>query len=243
MRALLESKPKIFSLKDVLQEFIAKRLENIRRKGKFILQKNERELENLETQLFIISNYEEIASIIKNYPLEEERAKQLTEKFTDISEGKIKINNILDMQISFRQFTPERQTKLEGKITDVKEENNELRLLISGEDKQKVKLIAELEQLKHTYAHDIRRTQLINDSHIIDERKSIAPEEIITILSQGERKRPNVNEGEREIKINSYLNIHKLLSLEATNIRGVGKELKTRGENLAIIKSNRRDDL
>jgi len=243
MRALLESKPKIFSLKDVLREFIAKRLDNIRRKGKFILRKNEKELDNLETQLFIITNYEEIAAIIKNYPLEEERAKKLTEKFTDISEGKIKINSILDMQISFRQFTPERQTKLEGKITDVKEENNGLRLLISSEDKQKVKLIAELEQLKQNYVHSVRRTQLIHDSHIIDERKSIAPEEIITILSQGERKRTNVSEGEREIKIDSYLNIHKLLSLEATNVRGAGKELKTRGENLAIIKSNRRDDL
>ncbi|CAI2182981.1 2815_t:CDS:2, partial [Funneliformis geosporum] len=32
-------------------------------------------------------------------------------------------------------------------------------------------------------------------------------------------------------------------SLEATNIPSVGKELKTRGENLTIIKSNRRDDL
>lgn len=243
MRALLESKPKIFSLKEVLHEFIVQRLNNIRRKGQFTLEKNERELDNLETRIFIIINYEAIAEIIKKYPTEEERAKHLTERFTEISEGRIKISSILDMPVSFRQFTQDQQTKLEGKITDVKKDNEELRLLIASEDKQKAKLIAELEQLKQDYSKDVRRTKLISDSHIIDERKSIAPEEIIVILSQGEKKITSVDTGEKQTKLDSYLNIHKLSSLEATNIRGVGKELKTRGKNLAIIKSNRRDDL
>src|SRR5205814_7288462 len=63
------------------------------------------------------------------------------------------------------------------------------------------------------------------------------------ILSQGEKKKTKSEIGEKESKLASYLNIYKVNSLDATNIPSVGKELKTRGESLVIIKSNRRDDL
>jgi DNA gyrase/topoisomerase IV subunit A len=118
-----------------------------------------------------------------------------------------------------------------------------IRLVIS-EEKRKEKLIADLEQLKKDYEKDTRRTKIISDSHLIDERKAIAPEEIIIILSKGEkRKKTKAETEEKEGKMASYLNIYKVGSLDATNIPSVGKELKTRGENLTIIKSNRRDDL
>jgi len=115
--------------------------------------------------------------------------------------------------------------------------------LVASEEKRKEKLITDLEQLKQDYEKDKRRTQIISDSHLIDERKAIVPEEIIIILSQGEKKKTKSEIGEKESKLASYLNIYKVNSLDATNIPSVGKELKTRGENLTIIKSNRRDDL
>ncbi|CAG8550559.1 21189_t:CDS:2 [Racocetra persica] len=214
MRALVGENPKIFSLTEILQAFVNNRLENIR----------------------------QIAEIIKGYPTEEERNEQLKQKFAEIKQGKIKIENILSMSISFRQFTPEKQADLTQGITDLKIENEKLAQLVASEEKRKEKLIADLEQLKKDYEKDHRRTQIISDSHLIDERKAIAPEEIIIILSRGEKKKTKSETGEKE-KLPSYLNIYKINSLEATNIPSVGKELKTRGENLAIIKSNRRDDL
>ncbi|CFW93437.1 DNA gyrase (subunit B) [endosymbiont DhMRE of Dentiscutata heterogama] len=242
MRALVGENPKIFSLTEILQAFISNRLENIRRKSQFLWKENEKELVNLNTRLFIINNYQEIAEIIKGYPTEEERNEQLKQKFTEIKQGKIKIENILSMSISFRQFTPEKQADLTQGIADLKIENEKLAQLVASEEKRKEKLIADLEQLKKDYEKDHRRTQIISDSHLIDERKAIAPEEIIIILSRGEKKKAKSETGEKE-KLPSYLNIYKINSLEATNIPSVGKELKTRGENLAIIKSNRRDDL
>jgi len=243
MRALIGDNPKIFSLTEVLQAFISKRLENIRRKSQFLLKENEKELVNLNTRFFIISNYQEIAEIIKGQPTEEERHKQLKQKFVEIEQGQIKIENILSMSVSFRQFTPEKQTNLTQEIVDLKTENEKLGQLITSGEKRKEKLIFELEQLKKDYEKDSRRTQIISDSHIIDERKAVIPEEIIIILSQGEKKKTNSEVGEKEDKLASYLNIYKVNALDATNIPSVGKELKTRGENLAIVKSNRRDDL
>jgi DNA gyrase subunit A len=243
MRALVGDNPKIFSLTETLQAFISNRLENIRRKSQFLLKENERELVNLNTRLFIIGNYQEIAEIIKGYPTEEERHEQLKQKFVEIKQGRIKIENILSMSISFRQFTPEKQTSLANEITNLKTENESLGQLIASEEKRKEKLIADLEQLKQDYEKDSRRTQIIADSHLIDERKAVTPEEIIIILSQGEKKKNKSEVGKKEGKSASYLNIYKVNALDATNIPSVGKELKTRGENLAIIKSNRRDDL
>ncbi|CAG8453716.1 10961_t:CDS:2 [Ambispora leptoticha] len=242
MRALVGDNPRVFSLTEILQAFISNRLENIRRKSQFLLKENEKELVNLNTRIFIINNYQEIAEIIKGYPTEEERHGQLEQRFVEIKQGKIKIENILSMSISFRQFTPEKQVDLVQGIIKLKGENEELGQLITSEEKRKEKLIADLEQLKKDYEKDERRTQIISDSHLIDERKAITPEEIIVILSQGEKNSKSETSA-KEVKLASYLNIYKINTLDATNVPSVGKELKTRGENLAIIKSNRRDDL
>ena len=155
------------------------------------------------------------------------------------------IDRILDTRrTSFRQLRPGKQTDLANEIEELKTKNEELIRLVISEEKRKEKLIADLEQLKKDYEKDTRRTKIISDFHLIDERKAITPEEIIIILSRGEKKKTKSEIGEKESgKVASYLNIYKVDSLDATNIPSVGKELKTRGENLAIIKSNRRDDL
>ena len=154
------------------------------------------------------------------------------------------VDRILDTRrASFRQLRPGKQTDLTNEIEELKTKNEELIQLMISEEKRKEKLITDLEKIKQDYAKDYRRTQIISDSHLIDERKAITPEEIIIILSQSERKKTKSEVGEKEIKIASYLNVYKINSLDATNIPSVGKELKTRGENLVIIKSNRRDDL
>jgi DNA gyrase/topoisomerase IV subunit A len=152
------------------------------------------------------------------------------------------VDRILDTRrASFRQLRPGKQTDLANEIEELKAKNEELIQLVTSKEKRKKKLITDLEQLKKDYEKDYRRTQIISDSHLIDERKAITPEEIVIILSQGEKKKTKSETGESQLA--SYLNIYKINSLEATNIPSVGKELKTRGENLTIIKSNRRDDL
>jgi len=154
------------------------------------------------------------------------------------------IDRILDTRrTSFRQLRPGKQADLANEIEELKTKNEELIRLVISEEKRKEKLIADLEQLKKDYDKDTRRTKIISDSYLIDERKAIAPEEIIVILSQGEKKKTKPEAEEKKSKLASYLNVYRVNSLDATNVPSVGKELKTRGENLTIIRSNRRDDL
>jgi DNA gyrase subunit B len=268
MRALIGESPKIFSLVEVLQAFISNRLENIRRKSQFQWKENEKKLFDLEIRRFNIKHDEEISRVAKNrnFSSDIERRQELerilpaelqglrnrlsvvssdpldsSEKPSDPEQEVFK--KIFHTMTNYDMMTPEKQDELANKIADLKTENEKLGQLIASEEERKEKLIAELEQLKKDYEKDNRRTQIISDSHIIDERKAITPEEIIIILSQDEKKKAKSEAGEKEGKLVSYLNICKVNVLDATNVPSVGKELKTRGENLAIIKSNRRDDL
>ncbi|CAG8630785.1 684_t:CDS:2, partial [Ambispora gerdemannii] len=217
MRALIEDQPKIFSLKEIFQAFIQQRLENIDKKAQFIHQKNQKELVNLETRIFIINNYQEIAEITHNSLSEEARDQKLQARFNLDQEG---IDRILDTPANFRQFSPERREKLENDITNLQQKNQELQELITSEEKKKQRLIAELQELQKTYQSDYRRTEFSEELHLIDERKLTPHEERLVILSQAENK--------KEDTVNTYLNVHEIASLEATNIPSQGKELKTR---------------
>ena len=229
MRALIEDRPKIFSLREIFEQFISKRLENIEKKARFIREKNQKDLVSLETRLFIINNYQEVAEIVRYSSSESERETKLKEKFALDKEG---INRILDTPANFRQFTPERREKLEKEIANLHQENSKLEQLITSESQKKEALIKELRDLKEAYKNDQRRTSLSEESHLIDERKLTPFEERIVIFSQSEKE-----------KINNYLSIYEINSLEGTNFPSQGKELKNRGNNLEILKVNRRDDL
>ena len=232
MRALIDERPKIFSLKEIIQGFVDKRLENIQKKAQFIYQKNQKELQSLETRLFIINNYQEIAEIVRSVDSENERDQKLKDHFNLDQEA---IVRILDTSSTFRQFTPVKREKLQTDIKNLHRNSAEQQLVIGQEEKRKGELIKELEGLKRNYSNDKRRTILVDDNFSIGERQLIPHEERIILLSRSENK--------KEDKINSYLTVHELSSLDQTNIPSQGKKLKTRGDNQFVVKLDRRDDL
>ncbi|CAH1756333.1 10657_t:CDS:2 [Entrophospora sp. SA101] len=247
MRALIDDQPKVFSLKEILQGFIEKRLENIQKKAQFVYNKNQKDLVNLETRRFIIEHYQEIAEIAQSATSDEERSQKIKKRFSQEIKGLQEqlqeiqdeivdlpaekprdpeqevINRILDTPASFRQFTPERREKLQNDINVLKENNSQQQLLITQQEQRKQKLIQELAELKKDYAHDQRRTVITSHVHSIAERQLIPHEDRIVLLSRSENKKEN--------KFNNYLAVYNLTALEPTNIPSQGKELKTRGEN------------
>jgi len=246
MRALIDDQPKVFSLKEVLEGFISQRLENIQKKARFIYNKNQKELVNLETRRFIIDNYREIAEIAHTSSSDEEREQKLKtrfntelkklqerlktiqEKTVDSSEKSSNleqeaINRILDTPASFRQFTPERREKLQNDINKLQQDNAEQQSIINQQEKRKEKLIQELQELKNSYPQDKRKTTVTSTQHSIEERQLIPHEERVILLSRSENKKEN--------KVNNYLTVYNTNVVEPTNIPSQGKELKTRGDN------------
>src|SRR4051794_16415835 len=81
IRSLIGDQPRIFSLKEILQYFIARKLDNIQKKSQFIYYKTQKELVNLKTRLFSIKNYRGIAQTVDGSPSREKSEKELMDKF------------------------------------------------------------------------------------------------------------------------------------------------------------------
>src|SRR4051794_17478311 len=75
MRSLIGDQPKVFSLKEILQNFIDRKLEVIKKKAQFIYHKNQKELFNLKIRLFNIENYEGIVQVVKDSASSKEKSK------------------------------------------------------------------------------------------------------------------------------------------------------------------------
>lgn len=119
MRVLINNKPQILSLVDILNNFNRSRLNHIKSKAKFIRSENEKELDKLEVKCFIIDNYYKIAEIVKEGN-EESIKKKLQDYF---SLDKNRASRVLETSYNFLQFTPERKKKLEKEIENLKVEN------------------------------------------------------------------------------------------------------------------------
>ncbi|CAG8725411.1 3396_t:CDS:2, partial [Cetraspora pellucida] len=236
MRALVEEKPHVFNLKEILQGFIERRLVDIQKKARFLYRENEKALLNLQVRQFIIDNYREIAEIAGSSASDEERETRLRTRFSaelKELEGQLRsiqdklpssektndleqevINKILDTPASFRQFTPERREKLTRDIQDKRAENIQHQLLIEKEEVRKERLI---------------------QSRRIEARKLIpAHEERIILISRQENKKEN--------KMRSYLTIYNPSVVEATNIPSQGKEFNVVNKSINLEEYGSKDD-
>jgi DNA gyrase subunit A len=221
MRALVDNKPKIFPIKNILEEFIVQRSNNIRKKSIFIHSRNDKELSNLETKKFIVENYSEIIEIIKNSTGSEERMKEGFKDRFDLDEESI--IKVLDTPSSFRQFTPERREKLKREIESLKLNNELQRKLIDNESERRLALVEELEDLKKNYYKDFRKTFLTSISHSITERELIPHENRVVVFG--------IYENKKEKKVLNFFTNYQVDNFDGTNIPSVGKELKSRGDS------------
>lgn len=216
-RVLVNGKPKLLTLLESLRSFVKRRLDHIKKKACFVYDKNQKELGDLELRCFIIDNYKKIVEIISQKATEGEIKEEIGRNF-DLEEKKIE--RLLDIPSTFRQFTPERKKKLEGEIERLKQLSEQQKVLIENEKERQIFLIDELEKLQKSYSSDCRRTIISDKLHQVSERQLVPFEERIVVLSYIRGKN----------KINNYLAVNSLSFLESTNIPSQGKDLRMRGD-------------
>jgi len=243
LRSLEDEKPRIFNLKEVLQSFISKRLDNIQKKSIFLSNKNKRELDNASVQLFIVNNYQEIADIIKNAENDFSRDESLKARFELDQE---KINQILDTPSNFRQFSNDRVKKLEEKIENLNKDQINLTELVEKEEIRKDFLINDLEVLKDKFIKDERKTSIIYSSRFVTEKQLVAKKDRLIVLNISEERKIDPLTGKTDKKLHSYINVCDPFKLSGTNSPSVGKEINkiAKGtENKKIIRTNTHADL
>lgn len=154
--ALVDGEPRLLTLKQSLKVFLQHRLDVIRRRSQYDLEKARARAHILEGYLVALKNLDLVIDIIRKSPDAETARDKLCSKFK-LTE--IQANSILDMQL--RRLAALERKKIETEYKEVTALIKHLEAVLAS-DKMMRKLAAdELVEVKNNYS-DARRTQIIN---------------------------------------------------------------------------------
>jgi DNA gyrase subunit A len=204
MLALVNSEPKLLSLKEMLGHYIDFQKEVITRRTQFDLEKAETRAHILEGLIIALENIDEVVVLIKKSKNDEEAKKGLIEKFKLSSE---QATAILEMKL--RRLTGLERGKIEQELLETRNLIQDLKELLK-DDKKILSLIKEeLLEIKEKYK-DIRRTKIDLTSIDYIENEDLIPKEdiIITMTNKGYIKRTSFD-------------IYKIQNKGGVGIRGI----------------------
>ncbi|WP_303025602.1 DNA gyrase subunit A [Anaerotignum lactatifermentans] len=175
MIALVNGKPAVLNLQQMLSEYLKHQEEVVTRRTKFNLDKAEKRAHILEGLRIAISNIDEVIRIIRtSYDDAKER---LMERF-GLSE--IQAQAILEMQL--RRLQGLEHEKIDAEYKDLQEKIAYYKSLLADEAKLLGVIRDEIQDIKNKYA-DPRRTQLVANPGEIDVEDLIDEETCVFTLS------------------------------------------------------------
>jgi len=183
--ALVDNRPKVLSLKDIIQNFIDYRRQIVRRRTQFDLRQAEDRAHLLEGLIVALDNIDAIVKLIKQAKSADEAKNAL---MADYKLSEKQAQAILDMTL--RRLTSLEQNKIRTEHDDLLVLVKELKDILASEQKILGLIKAELLELKERYG-DARRTQVLESEVVaIEEEALIKPEDdVITITHAGYVKR------------------------------------------------------
>jgi DNA gyrase subunit A len=188
MLALVEGKPKVLTLKQVIEAFIKHRNEVIVRRSKYELEEAEKRAHILEGYIIALDNIDEVIRLIKKSKDVESAKDGLMKKFK-LSE--IQAKAILDMRL--QRLTGLERKKIEEEYKDLLKLIERLKSILASKKLQMQIIKEELTELKKKFG-DERRTSIIYDYEEFSIEDMIAEEDVvITISHTGYIKRSPVS--------------------------------------------------
>ncbi len=188
MLALVNNKPKVLNIKEMLYHFVEHRKIIVVRRTKFELKKAEARAHILEGLKIAIDNLDAVVKTIRQSPDTDTARINLMERFRL---SKLQAQAILDMKL--QQLTGLERKKIDEEYIEVIKNIERLKSIL--EDPKKVLAIIkdELLQLKEKYG-DKRRTHLTADAEDFNIEDLIQEEEVVvTVSNAGYIKRIPVN--------------------------------------------------
>ncbi len=182
MLAIVDGKPKVMGLKDILANFITFQENIVRRRTQFDLDKALARMHILEGLRIAIDNIDEVISIIRNsYDDAKER---LMERF---GFSDIQAQSVLDMRLV--QLQKLNGEKIEDEYNELKAKTDEYRELLADEKKLLELIKKELTEIAEKYGDD-RRTGIEAAVDDVDYEDLIEEEDcVITMTHYGYIKR------------------------------------------------------
>lgn len=177
MLALVNGIPKVLTLKETMQHFVAHRMDVLIRRTKYELDAAERRAHILEGYIIALDNIDEVIETIKKSRDVETAKNNLMRKFK-LSE--IQAKAILDMRL--QRLTGLERKKIEEEYKDVIKLIEKLKGILESEEKRYLIIKDELLLIKERYG-DARRTEIIHDYEEFSLEDIIAEEDVVVTIS------------------------------------------------------------
>ncbi|MEY4571333.1 MAG: hypothetical protein RLZ10_537, partial [Bacteroidota bacterium] len=186
---LVDGRPRLLNLRDMIQYFVEFRHEVVIRRTKFELRKAEERAHILEGLIIASDNIDEVIEIIKSSSSPDAARERLAERF-GLSE--IQTRAIVDMRL--RQLTGLEQDKLRAEYDDLLKLIADLKDILDREERRMEIIKNELIEIREKYG-DARRSAIEYAASEMRMEDLIADEEVvITISHAGYIKRTNLTE-------------------------------------------------
>jgi len=187
--ALVNGRPEILNLKDMIHHFVEHRHDVVVRRTKYELRKAEERAHILEGLIIASDNIDEVIAIIRGSKDGEEARGKLMERF-NLSE--IQSRAIVEMRL--RQLTGLEQDKLRAEYSDIMKLIGELKALLESKELRMQLIKEELTEIRDKYG-DARRSQIEYSGGDVSIEDLIADENVvITISHAGYIKRTPLSE-------------------------------------------------
>ncbi len=187
--ALVNGRPKLLNLKELIHYFVKHRHEVVTRRTEFELKQAEKRAHILEGLIIASDHIDEVIRIIRASKTPDEAKNTLMEKF---SLTVVQAGAIVDMRL--RQLTGLEQDKLRAEYTDLQKLISDLNEILARKELRMEIIKDELIKIKENYG-DERRTDIVYTSEEFDPEDFYADDDmIITISHMGYIKRTPLNE-------------------------------------------------
>ncbi len=177
MLGLLDNKPLIFNLRQLLEHFLFHRKEVVYRRTLFELRKAEAREHILNGFIIALDNIDEVVAIVKKSASPDEAINILNERYSlTQAQGKA----ILEMRL--QRLTGLEQNKIRNELAEIKTTIDHLNLILSDESVLGNEVKQELEEIKTTYG-DERKTRIEGALDLLTEADLIPQEDVVVTLT------------------------------------------------------------
>jgi DNA gyrase subunit A len=184
MLAIVDNRPQVLNLKEILLHFLNHRRTVVVRRVRFDLRKAEERAHILEGLLKALDHIDEIITTIRASATPDEARERLIERFTFTE---VQARAILDMRL--QRLTGLERDKLVAEYGEVMSTIERLRAILGSDQLLLDEIKKELIEIRDRYG-DERRTEIIHETHDITIEDMIADEDmVITVTRSGYIKR------------------------------------------------------
>lgn len=179
MLALVENRPRVLNLRQILDCYVLHRKEIVRRRTQFELDKALKRAHILEGLKIALKFIDRIIKVIKTSKTVALAKENLMKEF-DLSE--IQAQAILEMQL--QRLTALERDKIDAEYAELLKKIELCRAILASEKKIEGIIKDELEELKKKHG-DERRTEIVGEIEELDIEDLIAEEDVVVTISHG----------------------------------------------------------